>query len=1238
MTAFPTITSPREFPTVDLAEQIGLRPQDFPPERVGLANTVQFALDGLLSNRAITSLWGSLGYDLDPNFRLDQKTLDSVSAGLLPSSIEALGSARSFEHLQYLADLYRERDRKRRAIADMGYTGASIDIVASIADPISVASIALTGGLGALGKAATTTGRVARLIEGGLAAGAGMLPMEAIAQYADPGRTAGDSAASIGAGFGIGAGGALARYSNRFVQGAAQGAGAAAGQLAIDVPRQLVRDTPDRNWRDVMVPVLTNATLATVLGTLTARKSYTPEQIKAADDFLKATDDFHKAMLQEDVAEAGARLTPEGESALKTPSTAPAIKEVLAEIEQDRGTTTPIAPEPAPAVTDGSAAAGAASPTSIQRNTVPEHPNRTDPEVVDMSDTPSGPPVFTGRLGSLTRGGIANMVALVGDSPVGTIVRAGNMLLHDYLAKANDVAVRSFPKWFHEKHSLDLFDTDTAHDRLYGDYLDQQRAANSPALSREAFTREAMKWNAQNPGTLPADKALAAAVSFRREYIRTRDKATKAQGVRGADEYDTVDGYEPNIPIRHKIDELINRIKEQLPGRDHMAAKRSAEAFVASRIKMDLPKWSPEELLFASGPMTPTEMQQMAARVMARAWVDHAGGAGQYSEQMTPFSPADRWHITRDAADALRKAARELDIPADKTDAVVKLFTDTKSEKGVAARQRARINFDVWNEAPVPHPDTGEAMFSFKMADMMLTDGEEVLRSYSRSVRGAQAFTEFARNLENDPAAVSLFPPEQRQVKTIEDALELLAKIAGAEGHGGPATTKNITRLEYALRVASGRSPWADMKNADVRQALAAMRQAATAVNLSNLTVGANNLLTELPYAIAKGNLVSTLRNIPAIGGILLDIAKGLNNPRRQVRELIGIHGAMTEFVSMRVNPYQDRRAGSQATLDKVSHITAKAARVSSVLSGNASTTAAVQGIVDRIITQSLYDAAKGGKMLAHGRLNALGLSAEQWSLIAADMKQHVETAALGAWDRLNMQKWSGESAMLFRRAVSIEAARLAIQNQSTALDLWMSEYVGQIITQFRTYTMNAYQAKVLAGAQEGFADRDVRPFIAVAATSLGAATAYIINTYYRAMGRPDKDEYLETMLTQERIIKAGVSRSDAFGMLPVLIDSAMQWTGQPAVFGAYARGSQVQGNDFITGSPVGDLIWNKARPFVRGVARPAWAAVHGADYEFTQRDMRDLTGVLPNYFNIHNAFNSLAGDRLKAPPPEPAE
>lgn len=164
---------------------------------------------------------------------------------------------------------------------------------------------------------------------------------------------------------------------------------------------------------------------------------------------------------------------------------------------------------------------------------------------------------------------------------------------------------------------------------------------------------------------------------------------------------------------------------------------------------------------------------------------------------------------------------------------------------------------------------------------------------------------------------------------------------------------------------------------------------------------------------------------------------------------------------------------------------------------------------------------------------------------IKEQMKKHASYDSRGNLTNTNMVKWDTDTAHKFGDVISAQANHIFVDPDSTTMALWQSSTVGQVLNQFRTFTINA-ATKVAAhsvnNAHNGFKRGDYTEMGKLGNKLFFGATLGMMSVMLRDgvknLGNEDKGAF---DLFEEGPMKAlaiGLSRSSIIGQMPTLVDT----------------------------------------------------------------------------------------------------
>jgi hypothetical protein len=203
---------------------------------------------------------------------------------------------------------------------------------------------------------------------------------------------------------------------------------------------------------------------------------------------------------------------------------------------------------------------------------------------------------------------------------------------------------------------------------------------------------------------------------------------------------------------------------------------------------------------------------------------------------------------------------------------------------------------------------------------------------------------------------------------------------------------------------------------------------------------------------------------------------------------------------------------------------------------------------------------------------------------------------------RMNLAGWADqEAASHFVEALNRVSTRLVQQNDIGQATTWMTKPMARIFTQFRTFSIHAYEKQLLHGIR----NFDPETMASWSSAILLAGLTYVGQTHVNAIGRSDKEEYLEKRLTYEAIGASAFQRAGFASLAPAARDSIMYPLGGDPIFG-FGRTSGQPANILTGAASVGFVT--QAAQAIRGTS----LSIFDSNYDFSQQDARRLEGIGP--------------------------
>ena len=192
--------------------------------------------------------------------------------------------------------------------------------------------------------------------------------------------------------------------------------------------------------------------------------------------------------------------------------------------------------------------------------------------------------------------------------------------------------------------------------------------------------------------------------------------------------------------------------------------------------------------------------------------------------------------------------------------------------------------------------------------------------------------------------------------------------------------------------------------------------------------------------------------------------------------------------------------------------------------------------------------------------------------------------------------------------------SRSAVQeNDIGQFTRWMSHPLARTFLQFRTFILAAWSKQFLQGLNY----RDAEAFTAFAGTVFAGGMVYTAQTYLNAIGREDRDEWLEKRLEPKRLVTSAFQRSSWFSLLAPGIDLVSFATTRDTVFDGRTTG--LQG---VWGNPTADL-GDKSMEALGTLS----ATLQGD--EMSKQGAYAMRSILPfqNLIGITHMFNLMVAD-----------
>ena len=251
-------------------------------------------------------------------------------------------------------------------------------------------------------------------------------------------------------------------------------------------------------------------------------------------------------------------------------------------------------------------------------------------------------------------------------------------------------------------------------------------------------------------------------------------------------------------------------------------------------------------------------------------------------------------------------------------------------------------------------------------------------------------------------------------------------------------------------------------------------------------------------------------------------------------------------------------------------------------------------------------------------RLASLGLGHEEANLIFRNLHDHAKWEN-GRVVSLGHENWEPAAVSKYRLFVGRSVDRLVQANDFGGLSKWMSQPVASMFIQFRSFVFGAWAKSTLWSLNHG-AFTDPRMLALLAGEIVVSAATYAIRMAPLMAEEDGVDKYLEKLTDPADFAANAWSRTATASILPMMIDSALSWSGNRPLFGnARASGSPT---DAFFGNPTVDHF-NGAGKFLGKAASAAFSE----DEPFTRETAKQgLCSFAPwgNFLPIVAGFSAL--------------
>jgi hypothetical protein len=506
--------------------------------------------------------------------------------------------------------------------------------------------------------------------------------------------------------------------------------------------------------------------------------------------------------------------------------------------------------------------------------------------------------------------------------------------------------------------------------------------------------------------------------------------------------------------------------------------------------------------------------------------------------------------------------------------------------------------------------------------DILRTGGRSLTESHIRNVEGAIALSR-KMNIKSPADINRLYD----NIRSEAAGLDLPAELAES----------NIKNLNFTIDGIMGRANRDFGQNPDSLLTHAAR----TVRDFNFLRMGPRFGLASVPETAAlvgQGSTRLLMERVPGLGAFIRGMRKGEPDAldlAREIEELNGlgqmrqthVPGDRFEETQILGNLSTERLVGKG--IDAAQGVTQGGRRLVAEWSGLSGITDVEQSVAASYELQRLFRLAKRNQPLGKRNkelMRELGMDEAMAQRVMAGLRKHkfrgksadgkrmIDRIDHDAFERVDPDAYAALAAGTYRKA------RRLIQAQDLGVAVpQLQTPLFQMVTQFRTFAITAYEKQLLNGIYNMDAPRAITMM-----TSFGIAlTAYTALTGLEHGGDPKE---LKKRMAMDKLVTAGINRMGAATLAPAAYDTIAPLFGMDPAF-SHGRNSELASN-FITGNPTVDLFDRAYR-----LAALPGQLVGDPARQLSQADVRDARRLAPfigTVFGMNRVVESFTKDLPK--------
>ncbi|MGV2049977.1 D-Ala-D-Ala carboxypeptidase family metallohydrolase [Agrobacterium sp. 22-209-1] len=497
-----------------------------------------------------------------------------------------------------------------------------------------------------------------------------------------------------------------------------------------------------------------------------------------------------------------------------------------------------------------------------------------------------------------------------------------------------------------------------------------------------------------------------------------------------------------------------------------------------------------------------------------------------------------------------------------------------------------------------------------RVAELFHDDAQFLFESYNRQMSGAIAMSRLrVENPNWRPGEEDLHPRylvdgvhSRADWEKVIKQVRAIASSEGATKGMRESVDADVDRLQFLFDGITGTPSKFDQSN---------MASAVRMIRDYNFlrVMGQVGMaqLAEIGMITCGLGLKTAIRSMPGLRAFMRDARTGkLADADAEALEWISTAGTDTlrgmshivtdDFGAPITN------AGKSSLMLRAEGAMSRGARAMTVVSGMAPINAYLQRWASKAVLQKFIDMSEEGARVNRKRMRVLGLSDEmQDRIFEAIRKNAGETTGEregSKLKRLNLEKWNPEVRGTFEHAIFRWTRKIIQENDLGQTNTILGHTLGKLFFQFRGFMLGAWTKNTLHNAHM----RDWESMSMILGTMTFGSLAYVGQTHLQAIGRSDREDWLEKRLSPQKVAAAAFQRAGFYSIFPAVADNMAYVAGFDPLFDSRVTGQPSQG---LTAFPALGMIDN-AMNSVRGVA----GAVQGNP--FSQPDARAMFGTLP--------------------------